>query len=270
MNHVFGDAMLVLHNKGSQHYSFVGYKNIDPRGLLTCIASSSEDIGIVPLENVDTTSVTVPTDDWPYVFFRTQKLPVEYLLILIGLIALSVVPLRIVFKEVLRIEWGFFFMGAAFLLVETNSVVRVALIAGTTWIVNSAVFAGVLLFIFLANWVVARWRITSYRGAFIGLASSLLVSYFFPFSDLLSLPNYQAVVIASLVLTLPVLFSGIIFSVFLRCSETPSRALASNLFGTVLGGFTEYVSMYSGNRSVTLLALAAYLLAYLCFTRTRP
>ena len=36
-------------------------------------------------------------------------------------------------------------MGAAFLLLETKNVVQFALLFGTTWFVNSLVFAGILL-----------------------------------------------------------------------------------------------------------------------------
>lgn len=35
------------------------------------------------------------------------------------------------------------FMGAAFLLLETKNVVQFALLFGTTWFVNAAVFAGI-------------------------------------------------------------------------------------------------------------------------------
>ena len=42
------------------------------------------------------------------------------------------------------------FMGAAFLLLETKNIVQFALLFGTTWLVNSLVFAGVLLAVYLA------------------------------------------------------------------------------------------------------------------------
>jgi hypothetical protein len=47
-------------------------------------------------------------------------------------------------------------MGAAFLLLETKSIVQFALLFGTTWFVNSLVFAGVLLAVYLAI-ETARW-----------------------------------------------------------------------------------------------------------------
>ena len=43
-----------------------------------------------------------------------------------------------------------FFMGAAFLLLETKNVVQFALLFGTTWFVNALVFLGVLLSVLLA------------------------------------------------------------------------------------------------------------------------
>lgn len=42
-----------------------------------------------------------------------------------------------------------FFMGAAFMLLEAKNIVQFALLFGTTWQVNSLVFAGVLFSIYL-------------------------------------------------------------------------------------------------------------------------
>ena len=43
-----------------------------------------------------------------------------------------------------------FFLGAAFLLLETKSVTGFALLFGTTWVVNAIVFMGVLLAVLAA------------------------------------------------------------------------------------------------------------------------
>ncbi len=51
------------------------------------------------------------------------------------------------------------FMGAAFLLLETKNVVQFALLFGTTWFVNSLVFAGVLLSVYLAVEVARHVRL---------------------------------------------------------------------------------------------------------------
>ena len=43
-----------------------------------------------------------------------------------------------------------FFMGAAFLLLETKNIATFALLFGTTWLVNALVFAGVLIIVLAA------------------------------------------------------------------------------------------------------------------------
>ncbi|HJT78775.1 MAG TPA: hypothetical protein VJ739_16340, partial [Gemmataceae bacterium] len=66
------------------------------------------------------------------------------------------------------------------------------------------------------------------------------------------------------VLTLPLLFAGLIFSGELARHGEIGGALAANLFGAMLGGFLEYNSMYWGFSSLYPLGLALYGLAYVC------
>jgi hypothetical protein len=51
------------------------------------------------------------------------------------------------------------FMGAAFLLLETKNIIQFALLFGTTWFVNSLVFAGVLVAVYLAVETARRVRL---------------------------------------------------------------------------------------------------------------
>ena len=64
------------------------------------------------------------------------------MVLLVSLLAVRVVggPLRR-----MRPYADLFFLGAAFLLLETKSVTGFALLFGTTWVVNAIVFMGVLL-----------------------------------------------------------------------------------------------------------------------------
>jgi hypothetical protein len=64
------------------------------------------------------------------------------------------------------------------------------------------------------------------------------------------------------VLTLPLFFSGFAFSSELKKSASVAIALSSNLLGAMLGGFLEYNSMYFGYRSLYILALIMYGLAF--------
>lgn len=269
MASVFEGRYAVLRGRGSKHYSFVGYAPGAGARLDAMVAQMESVEKVPPGSFAPDVEVTVPTDDWPYVFYRTRSLPLTFIALLSGLIALCVVPLRLVTKRLFQVRWGFFLMGASFLLIETSAVTRMALIAGTTWLVNGAVFFGILVFVFLANWTVLRFEITAHRTAFALLAASLALAYGFPFARLLELPNSAAIVIAAVVLTLPVFFSGIVFSVFFRRTDAPAHALASNLFGAILGGFAEYFSMLLGHSAIPLIAIALYAGAYRAFTLGR-
>ncbi len=265
---IFGDSLVVLRGTGSQHYSFVGCVDCDLSRLDAALERAG---GVERVRRVAATpgGVTIPTDDWPYVFYRSRTLPGPYLLLLASLIVISLVPMRLAFADLFRIEWGFFFLGAAFLLIETSAITRMALVAGTTWVVNSAVFAAVLVFVYLSNWTVLRLELRAWRPAFACLGVTLLLAWVFPFARLLSLPNAAAIALGAAILTLPIYFSGIVFSIFFRRAEIASRALASNLFGAILGGLAEYTSMLLGNRSMTLVALALYAAAFFAFRPRR-
>jgi hypothetical protein len=82
-------------------------------------------------------------------------------------------------------------------------------------------------------------------------------------ADLSAVPAWGARVFLTALLTLPLFFSGFAFSTELKRSRSVAVALSSNLFGAMLGGFLEYNSMYFGFRSLYMLALAMYFLAFL-------
>ena len=56
-------------------------------------------------------------------------------------------------------------------------------------------------------------------------------------------------------------FAGVIVSARLRKTAKPAASLGSNLFGAVVGGCLEYWSMWTGLRSLVLLAGLFYALA---------
>ena len=93
-------------------------------------------------------SVVAPAvDDRPFLYLQERSIPSRYLVALALVLLASIVFIRIgggSFRPMFRYA-DLFFMGAAFLLLETKSVVQFALLFGTTWFVNSLVFVGVLL-----------------------------------------------------------------------------------------------------------------------------
>jgi hypothetical protein len=56
--------------------------------------------------------------------------------------------------DVRRPDLHLFLLGAGFMLLETRSVTQMALLFGSTWIVNAVVFASILLTILVANYFV--------------------------------------------------------------------------------------------------------------------
>ena len=60
------------------------------------------------------------------------------------------------------------------------------------------------------------------------------------------------------VITLPLFFSGLVFSSELKIAPSIASAMGSNLIGAMVGGCLEYNSMYFGYRSLYLLALGIY------------
>ena len=57
-----------------------------------------------------------------------------------------------------RFDTQMFLLGAAFLLLETRAVTQLSLLFGSTWIVNTSVFGGVLAMVLAANTVASHWK----------------------------------------------------------------------------------------------------------------
>jgi len=152
---------------------------------------------------------------------------------------------------------------AAFMLVEVKSIAELSLLFGSTWLVNSAAFSGILLMILAANAVVAR-RAEVNRGAtYTWLGASLIVPYLVGLGWLNAGPFAWRAAIGALATSLPIFFAGMIFATSFRRVRDASGVLAANMFGALVGGILEYSSMAWGIRSLTLLALGLYGLSWL-------
>lgn len=209
--------------------------------------------------------VAPATDDRPFLYLRSRTIPSRYLvtLALILLVSVAVVwaaggPLSGV-----RRYLDLFFMGAAFMLLETKSVVQFALLFGTTWLVNALVFAGVLLVVLLAIEVERRMRIGRPRLLFGLLLVGLLVAALVPTDSLLSLPLGPRFLAAATIAFFPIFVANLIFAERFRDTEDPTIAFGANLLGAMLGGTLEYLSLITGYRALLLLVAIFYGLAYL-------
>jgi SAM-dependent methyltransferase len=206
------------------------------------------------------------TDDWPFLYLRGMIIPDISVRAMIELGAMGLVMIYIFLpkkREHFRFDGRMFFLGAAFMLLETKAVVQLALLFGSTWIVNSLVFFTALVLILLANLVVLKVpprRLTWHYVALLGL---LGVAIAVPLNVFLSGGILIRYVVPCVLALGPMFFAGVIFARYFRDSDDPDVAFGSNIAGSVVGGLSEYFSMLLGFRYLLLLAIAFYLLSAL-------
>jgi hypothetical protein len=161
----------------------------------------------------------------------------------------------------LRLDRRMFFLGAAFMLLETKAVVQLALLFGSTWIVNSLVFLTALIFILLANIFVLKSPPTRLTWHYAGLLVLLIAAIATPFNAFLSGGIFLRYIAPCVLALGPMFFAGVIFARLFRDSIEPDLAFGSNIAGSVVGGLSEYFSMLLGFRYLLLLAIVFYLLS---------
>ncbi|HXB02740.1 MAG TPA: class I SAM-dependent methyltransferase [Opitutaceae bacterium] len=215
--------------------------------------------------------VITTSDDWPFLYVRPEVFPWGYLLVLGFLLGLAAISVRKVFGigRGAMFDRPLFLMGAAFLLIETRGVTSLSLLFGSTWVVNSAIFSGILIMVLAANLLVQRWQLRAPENWFWALFAAGALLYFFPLAWLQTMPLFMRGLLGGLLTGLPVGFAGLIVPMLLVRSAQPVAALGSNLLGAVLGGCMEYYSMLGGLKSTALMALVLYLMAFLLLRRRK-
>ena len=161
-----------------------------------------------------------------------------------------------------------FFLGAGFMLVETKAVVTMALLFGSTWVVNSVVFLAVLVMILVANLWTLRFKPARlwpyYAGLFVTLALNAIVplDFFLGMSRSIQVPGSCLLVFA------PIMFAAVIFAASFKRTSEPDRAFGVNIAGALLGGLAEYSSMLLGFQYLVLVAILFYALSAVGLKRT--
>ena len=211
--------------------------------------------GDVPMQ-----SATPTTDDWPYFYQHEPGLPIIVILVSLAVLIVFGWFLRQgTGDEGGRVDFHFMFLGAGFMLLEAQIVSKMALLFGTTWVVNAVVISVLLFLIVAANLVYGALRRIPLAVAYAGLFVSLAVMFAVPLEKLFYESFALRALMATLALCTPVFFAGIIFiSSFERVGFRGS-ALGSNLFGSLLGGLLESSSMWLGLKALTILAALLYL-----------
>jgi len=198
------------------------------------------------------------TDDWPHLYIRRHAIPGEYLGVLVEMLLIAAQLVGRTFRGAYRLNGHFFFLGAGFLLLETKSVTEFALLIGSTWLTNSAVFTVILLMILVANVAVRRIPRPPLPAVYGLLLASLCAGYIWPVRTIAAHPGAGSYALAIVFLGVPIFLAAIVFASTFRETRIGSAGLASNLLGAVFGGVTEYLSLIWGIRSLALIAAFMY------------
>ena len=213
--------------------------------------------------SVDTTGINqLPSDDWPFLYLR-GKMVAALNLRSVAMIAVLSLGMIYMFSPVRRVRpnWRMFFLGAGFMLLETKSVVHIALLFGSTWIVNSVVFFAILVMILASNLYVLALRPRKLWPYYVLLVASLVINIVVPMSKFLGLPGWEKVVVSCVVVFVPIFFAGIVFGTLFRDSSQPDIDFGSNVAGAILGGLCESLSLVVGFNHLLVIGVICYLLS---------
>jgi hypothetical protein len=215
--------------------------------------------------------VAPATDNRPFPYLPSAAIPPTYLWMLGAILLASLLLVRVGGGRFTRMRSyvDLAFMGAAFLLLETKSIVQFALLFGTTWFVNSLVFAGVLLAVYLAV-ETARWvRLPPPAVLYGALIVALAVAWVVPQESLLGLPVVLRFLTASALAFAPVFLANLVFAQRFAGVETAGTAFAANLLGAMVGGTLEYVALITGYQFLLIMAGVLYGLAFITGLRRK-
>lgn len=205
------------------------------------------------------------TDDHPFPYVTGRSIPQLYLWTLALVLVASVALVRRVAGPLrgMRPFLDLWFMGAAFLLLETKNVVQFALLFGTTWFVNAAVFAGILLSVLAAVEVARRVRLPRPGHLYLALLAALAATWAVPPEALLALSAPVRFLAATVVAFTPIFLANLVFAQRFKDTGASTVAFGANLLGAMVGGMLEYLSLLWGYRSLLVLVAVLYGLAFL-------
>jgi hypothetical protein len=157
--------------------------------------------------------------------------------------------------------WHFFFLGAAFLLLEVQNISKASVVLGNTWQVNSVIISSVLAMALLANWLAYRLPKLPIVPIYFLLVGTCVVLYFIDLARFAFLPYAVKAIIVGGLSSLPMLFSGIVFVRSFAVAQDRSNALGANLIGALFGALLQSITFITGIKALLLIVAAFYLLS---------
>lgn len=223
-----------------------------------------------PIQLTHKTKIT--TDDWPYLYLASPKIPSLYYLLITLVILLFVRSYKkwqaktdLSFTN--RTFWHFAFLGGAFLLLEVQNISKASVVLGNTWQVNAVIISSILGVALLANWVAYKFRNLPITGVYALLIGSALSLYFIDLARFGALPYLTKAVIVGALTSLPMLFSGIVFVRSFAVTVDKSNALGANLIGALVGALLQSITFITGIKALLLVVAGFYLLSFVSAPR---
>jgi hypothetical protein len=207
----------------------------------------------IPVESAAPT-----TDDWPFFYQKHPGIPTSVAVISFLILVLGWMAVRNTGLAGRSIRWHFFFLGAGFMLLEALIISRMALLFGTTWVVNSVVIGALMLLIVAANLVGERFPRLPVPLLYLGIAVSIAVAFALPLQSLFFASPIARAVAAAVLLGSPVFFAGLVFIRGYAQAGFAGDALGSNLLGALAGGLLESLSLWTGLRALLIVAALLY------------
>lgn len=229
--------------------------------------------GVDALPAVEAPTPKPATDDWPFLYLRTPDIATYYLaalgfVLLIALLGVGGAAL-LGGTSIRRFSPHFFALGAAFLLLETRSLVSFSLLFGSTWLVNALAFFAILASVLLAILVNARLHLQRPGFLYGLLFAALALAFLIPPESLLIDPPWLRYLLAAVLAFTPVFAANLIFTYSFRDTRTADMAFASNLLGAMVGGALEYLALLTGYRALLIVVALLYAIAWLFANRWR-
>jgi hypothetical protein len=201
------------------------------------------------------------TDDWPYLYLQKNRIPKLHLVVSLAILGSVTMARFRMLGKARKLNWHFFALGVAFLLLEVETISRATLLFGMTWAVNAIVISAVLVMVLLANLVMARWPRFPMWATVTGLVVGIFALAVVPLDWFNGLSGAGKLASSCLFLTGPFFFAGLVFIRSFAVYPDKSQALGSNLIGALVGGLLESLSFVTGIRALVLLVGIFYMVA---------
>jgi len=209
------------------------------------------------------------TDDRPFPYYQGGGIPAIYLITLGGILLISLIAVRALGGKfrTMRPYVDLFFMGVAFLLLETKNIATFALLFGTTWLVNALVFAGVLVVVLAAVETTRHLKTPPLPVVWGLIVAALALAYIIRPEWLLPLPVVPRLLVATVLAFLPIYLANIAFAKRFAATDDAQGAFGLNLLGAIVGGCLEYGALLTGYNNLLIVVAVIYLLAFVLTPR---